>query len=213
MKHPRRIHLSGHSVFTATKSVIEDPYTEPVITLYGRIDEKLDGSVINVRSAYNWTSADRSKNNADVSNGCAEERMIAFEEALRANHPSKNSGKMSRIIGGAHSHNDNEPGKVPLPEPSKQDLFSFSKWMEAYDCPFWVELILLPKLVKDPQSLGVSYTRINGRPVLSVSNKYKGFGIDITFSGHYAYQNSKLRVRELPIDFDPKSVRRYFITE
>ncbi|HLD38966.1 MAG TPA: hypothetical protein VJB05_01480 [archaeon] len=208
MKHPNRIHLSASSVFNVTRAVVEDPYTEPLITLYGRVDD----STINVRGAYNWTSAERTRENSDVSNGRAEDRIIAFEEAVRAFVVGKSFKRISRLIGGAHSHPDSNDGTVPVPSPSRGDRKAFLTWMDAYNCPFWVELILIPEL-KTPRGLGVSYRRVADRPVLSISNMYKGFGIDITFSGHYTYKNSKLRVRELPIDFDPKTVRRYFTTE
>lgn len=200
MRHPKRIEIAAGSVLNLIRAVVEYPFTEPLIDLFGRFE---DGTV-HVVNVYNWVTADRQSGQVDYGNMKAKERMGAFEETLQLHRTGKRTyvGR-SRRIGQAHTH-----PTYPL-EPSRGDFREIRERMEEYNYRQWLEIIMSGRLV-EPDGLGIRYVRNGKSPRVEISHQYRNFGLHVTFSGHYIYQSgSRLRRQELPIEFGSRALN-YF---
>ena len=208
MNDPKDVYITSAPIFGLRRAVVEDPYTEPMLEVYG----KFGRDRIFVYNAFNLREIKKTREDVGYGNWSAKERLDADEEASVASSKSS-ADDLSRSIGQAHSH--------PYPdelEPSEDDLGAIKERIDERKVNEWLEIIMRHRVVK-PIGVHTYYMMCNGHPKLVIYNQKRrissmrhGFGLEIDFSAHYIFRMSEdgeLQVKELPLHFDPKFVDRY----
>jgi hypothetical protein len=214
--HPRYAIISPEAMLGLVTANVEDPHTEPLLTLHGTAEE----DVIKVSGSYNWHTAARERKEVTFGNLSALDRVIAFDEAMRAHRQGVQHHSVTRMVGDAHSHTVFDECFL-----GEDDIADAKEMMEIFGYPNWVSIVMTVKKI-DPEkirqgSLSVEYKRSKGRPTISFVNGYKKpgqrelFGLETTFSGYYISngilsRGEPVRYVEIPIRVDETAIRKYF---
>lgn len=201
MKIPKRIILSGGAISTFCDAIVEDPYTEPFVTLKGVFEDRS----ARIYTSFNWKSVISRKDEVKYGNYSAIRRVLGFEEAMRAYKPHKRMHNMTRVLGDAHTHEYPDDMR-----PSIEDFEDACNWMKVCDSDKWIMVIARTRLAK-PEGIGIEYDIVNGRPFLRIMNEFRNLGIELAFVGHYVfYDDHRYHRVEVPLTIDPRTIKKHF---